>query len=122
MSLYSLDKSLQEILLLTITLSLSCTSPQLAHCFHTPFLATFVLPHFLQALMMLPLYFFLRHDLTESSHSDLQKFWLLHRGNSLEGLRRHCSSRRQFNIKKGVLHLYNAVRKTYLNLIQQLSF
>ena len=37
--------------------SLSCTSPQLAHCLHAPFSTILVLLHFLQASMLFPLRF-----------------------------------------------------------------
>ena len=39
-------------------LCFSCTSPQLAHCFHTPFKTIFVLLHFLQILIMIPLHYY----------------------------------------------------------------
>ena len=69
--LFSFREHMQVIVLFSITLSLSCTSPQFTHCFHTPFQETLVLLHFLQAFIMLPLHFLLRQNyLVEVFHTD----------------------------------------------------
>lgn len=115
--LFSFRGFTQVIVSFSITPSLSCTSPQLAHCFHTPFQDTLVLLHFLQAFIMPPLHFLLRQNyLAEAFHTDSKShIWISFTRRVMRKL--YPSSRRELPIKKDVSLLYICCYKSsYLDL------